>query len=149
MVAAAERQPLRHLSPIPSAPAVPTPGGAVSWGGFTWCCDAVAPGYCFIRWPGAVWWDRVRPYGDRFTLPAGQWVPISQVHPYSTPPAPPAPPQPIGPGLIPGATVRKGTSISPWFILSVDGAVARVRPCSGYAAAMVLEVPLASLSLWE
>lgn len=123
------------------------PGAMVGYGGWIYEVLSVAGGMALCRWPGATGPGYVYPYGLGYPVPSIASFPVATLRSFGMPQPPPAPTQ-ISSGICPGATVRNGTSLGPWVVLSMDGAIAQCRQVNGYAQAMVWPVEVEKLSLW-
>jgi len=97
--------------------------------------------------PGQTWVN-VALNGRPTLIPAMVRLPLAQVDFCKGEPAiAPLPAEPILPGLQVGSRCEWGTSLAGWVVLAITGDTAKIRQVRGYAQAMVLDAPVAELSL--
>lgn len=94
--------------------------------------------------PGVV---NIAPNGHPLLVPGIVTIERRKADFFKNEPVQPLLPIPLKGGLQPGSRCRWGTSLSEWGVLSIDGATAKVRQCSGWNQAMIFDAPVAELTL--
>lgn len=125
---------------------------------FQWCryrayiyqCWERTATEALLTFPGnnAPGWVNVAPdAGPPLLMPAKLWVPLKRIQFFSERLNPSLPPIPFTAEFQAGSRCNWGTSLAEWAVLAVSGETAKIRQVSGWARAVVFNVPVSELTL--